>query len=405
MRVEARVEHGSSDSVELDARIRPGPPLRVELARLAAAAFGERVETRQGARVTVDGGAVDVRGLRLGALGGSIAVDGRFDQKGTSDLTLKLAALELSRAAPFVPPDLAPGGHLDVDLTFAGRMSSPRVELALAGRDLALRGAPIGTLELKAALRGSRASLELGLVEGPRSIRVEARAPARVNLAAGVVRPIPTGRHALRLGVHAIDDVWARRLAPLPEDLRFRVDATLAGAGRRGAWKVDGKVGATVEAKGVAPSRVNLTLGAEPNRQVVHVEAAPRPDGATAPLALTLDAEVGGDLERLATGAPLDPQTGFEAHVVVPRLPLAPFSALLPPALYDLRGTLEVDAHTSGTVAAPALSGKVDLAGVEVTVVPLGQRITALSAELALEQRRLAVRQASFRAADGRGRI
>ncbi len=395
-----------ADRVDLAARVRPGPPLRVALHRLDLTALGQRVRALRPATVRLDGGAVLVSDLRLAALGGRIAVDGRFDQAARSDLTVRLTDLDLTRARPFAPADLQPAGTLSLDATFAGSLRAPTLTADLDLRDLALRGARLGDLRLKAKAGGGPATLELAFTDGPtRAVEIEARAPLRLNLATGAVGPRPDGDHRVQILLRGVDDAWLAPFVKLPEGVGFSVAGRVEGEGRLGAWTALADLKALARAPRVDPVPLTLTLNATPAKQTVALTAEVRPAGSTAdPAQVRVDVGTAVEVEALAGGAPLDPKTlPVTLDVRLPGVALATFEPLLPAALFGLEGTLDVEAHAEGTVGDPALRGHVRLAAGAVTVVPLGQRLTELTADVRLADRRVDIEGIDFRASSGRG--
>ncbi|MCB9540143.1 MAG: translocation/assembly module TamB domain-containing protein [Myxococcales bacterium] len=397
-----------ADRVDLAARVRPGPPLRVDLRRLDLTALGQRVRALRPATVRLDGGAVAVGGLRLAALGGRIAVDGRFDQAGRSDLTARLIDLDLARARPFAPDDLKPAGTLSLDATFAGSMRAPTLTADLDLRGLALRGARLGDLRLKAKAGGGPATLDLAFTDGPtRAVEIEARAPLRLNLATGAVGPRPAGDHRVQILLRGVDDAWLAPFVKLPEGIGFAVAGRVEAEGRRGAWTALADLKALARAPRVDPVPLTVTLDATPAKQTVALTAEVRPAGSAAdPAQVQVDVGTAVDVEALAGGAPLDPKTlPVTLDVRLPGVALATFEPFLPAALFGLEGTLDVEAHADGTVGDPALRGHVRLAKGAVTVVPLGQRLTDLTAEVRLADRRVDIEGVDFRASGGRGNL
>src|SRR5262249_3283270 len=87
---------------------------------------------------------VEVGGLALQAGERSLMVNGVFDRHGASDLTLKIASLDLEalRAAGIVPI----GGRVDGNLHLTGPATSPRLQGKMGLALLAQRGQQVGTV-------------------------------------------------------------------------------------------------------------------------------------------------------------------------------------------------------------------------------------------------------------------
>jgi translocation and assembly module TamB len=136
------------DSVRLESRVRGAisaarDTVRAELQRLTLEEGGRAWTLERPAAVTF-GPRVEVDHLALRAGDRSITLNGVLDRRGTSDLTLRIASLDLEtlRATGLVPV----GGRLDGQLHLTGPAASPRlqggVELTIRSR----RGDDVGTV-------------------------------------------------------------------------------------------------------------------------------------------------------------------------------------------------------------------------------------------------------------------
>jgi autotransporter translocation and assembly factor TamB len=98
--------------------------------------------------------------------------------------SFQLEGFDLAIAAAFVPEPIALEGRLDLEVTLAGTLAGPRVELTLDGRELALDGAALGDLHAAASYAQSSGRVELEL-EHPsvRKVRAEVETSLRLDLA------------------------------------------------------------------------------------------------------------------------------------------------------------------------------------------------------------------------------
>ncbi len=129
-----------------------------------------------------------------------------------------------------------------------------------------------------------------------------------------------------------------------------------------------------------------------------------RPQGARTVAAIDLGAETALDIEAVARGAPIDPETSLTAHLSVPPIPLEMANPFLPPTLHGLQGTLGVEIDAKGGLMAPEVSGHFEIEEGAITVVPMGQRLTEVVAKLDLRGREIEVTQMDFKAGEGSGR-
>ncbi|MCA9543926.1 MAG: translocation/assembly module TamB domain-containing protein, partial [Myxococcales bacterium] len=376
------------------------------LSRLRAQARGLAVRALGPARVVVDGGTVRVQGLRLATLGGELAVDGRFDARRANDLRVRVKGLDLAALAPVLSqPVLA--GALDLDAHLRGPLEAADVTANLGLTGLGFQGARVGDVTLVAHLTPRVASATVNLTDGPeRRVGLEAELPVRANLAQGAVVPVWTRPGRLDLRLQGVSDAWFGPLAKLPAGVAFNLDGAVQAAGQAGAWA------ATVQLQGdgaggpLAPVPFSLAIEAGPTEQRVALDAKITPPVAGAePVPVTLAAQTGLALEPLLAGGPPDLDGPVDARITVPPVPLAPLTALLPNSLYDLQGTLSVDVRAKGPLKQPGLFGSVALAEGGLTVLPIGQRLSGLDAQIALDGRTVTLEGLRFKAAGGRGKL
>ncbi len=137
-----------ADSVKVATRVRGAvstarDTIRAELQRLTLDEGGRHWALQRPATLVL-GPRVEVHGLALRADARSVAVDGVLDRHGSSDLTLRIASLDLEalRAAGLVPI----GGRVDGDLHLSGPAAAPRLQGKVGLAILSDRGRQLGTV-------------------------------------------------------------------------------------------------------------------------------------------------------------------------------------------------------------------------------------------------------------------
>jgi translocation and assembly module TamB len=282
---------------------------------------------------------VEVHDLALRAGRRSITVNGVFDRRDSSDMTLQVAGLNLEtlRAAGLVPV----GGQLDASLHLSGSGRTPRLQgrmaLAITSNDRRL-----GTLggDLDWTTRGMRIGLAATPLHGgaltlrgmlPYRLRLPARDTAR-NVARDTVALPDT----VALAVRADSFDLALFEPLLPPD---------AARGLHGRLAADARIGGTVHAPD-ATGAVSLTRGAVelPSIKVAyeHGELSGRLQGDTL-LIERLGLRTGKHEELTATG----------------QVRLRPLSE---PGL-DLAGTLDHFRLVNSAQLQSAASGRIQLSG------------------------------------------
>jgi translocation and assembly module TamB len=282
---------------------------------------------------------VEMKGVALVAPGRSITVDGVVDRRGQSDLTLRIASLDLEtlRAAGLVPV----GGRLDGQLHLVGPASSPRLQ---GGVDLSIRsskGAVIGTVGSK--LDWSPSGLRIAAAAKPlhgSALTIDGLLPYRFTLAprdtaaAVASEALPTDTVSLAVRADSFDLGLFQPL--LPPD---------AAKGLGGRLRTDARIGGTIHAPAatgsVDLSRATLELPAI-NVAYQHGHLAGRLEGQSLRI----------DTLRLLTGK-------HEELVAKGQIRLAPLSE---PGL-ALDGTLNGFRLVNSDQLRTSASGKVQVAG------------------------------------------
>ena len=294
------------------------------------------------------------------------------------------------------------GANLTVDAT--GPALTPTVRAAVTLPDLG--GAPAtvtGAGQIDVA--GSSASVS-ALQAASRGETLRLLAPMRVSWREGVTLD------RLRLGLRrAVLDV-AGRVSPT-------LDLTAALTGVSGdmlgivapGMAADGSLQAQARLTG-SPARPDGTVSVTATG--VHVRSGP--GAAIPPANLTANATLAGGSARvdarlnagksirltLAGQAPLDPAGRLDLRLGG-LVDLAVTDPFLTPTGRRARGQVTPDIGIAGTLAAPVMTGSMQLAQGEVQDVPLGARITAIAAQLQADGQ--SIRIASFTGKAGTGTV
>jgi autotransporter translocation and assembly factor TamB len=301
---------------------------------------------------------IEVRGFTLGAGDRSIALDGIFTRRDSSDMTVRITGFDLDalQQARLVPI----AGRLDGTLRLSGPAEAPSLE-GKVGLDVRERGADnLGRIESE--LAWTRAGLQINGFAGSRSgggrLTVAGTLPWRLTLVpsdtaaqVGFARE-PADTMALAVRADSFDLGLFQPL--LPEE---------TAAGLTGALAVNARVGGTPDQPKVTGTVDLRDLGVElPVLGVTYSEGrlAGRLDGERFRID-TLRIVTGKEQELLASG-----EVGLE--------PLADPAIALDAKLTDflvshsdqLHAVATGDVRLAGTAAKPVLTGKLRLEEAEI---------------------------------------
>ncbi|MFL5514633.1 MAG: translocation/assembly module TamB domain-containing protein, partial [Gemmatimonadales bacterium] len=246
-----------ADSLRIATRLRgtvSGDTVRAALQQLTLAEGGRTWALERPARLVL-GPRVEVADLTLRAGQRSITVNGLFDRHDSSDVTLRIAGLDLAmlRAVGLVPA----GGQLDGHLHLAGRAATPRVDGSVNLTIITKGGRRLGVLGTN--LDWTQRGLTLHATATPRvggALRVDGSLPYRLTLAprdtatrVGFERN-PADTVALAVRADSFDLALFEPL--LPPD---------AAAGLHGLLHIDARVGGSIHAPAAAGT-LSLTRAA-----------------------------------------------------------------------------------------------------------------------------------------------
>ncbi len=172
---------GRGDRVRVVARVRPGPPLEVDVDGLSLHLRGLLAQLMRPAFVRVEGEKVAVRGFDLKAAGGRITADGVFDRKGRSDLDVDVDEVALDQVARAVPQlRRRIGGTVGVHAHLEGQGHDPTFFLRADARKLWVMSTQVGDVDVGVDLKDRDARAELTVV-GPFADRVAVVADTRLK--------------------------------------------------------------------------------------------------------------------------------------------------------------------------------------------------------------------------------
>ena len=297
-------------------------------------------------------------------------------------------ALDLdARAVPVDRLDAATGlgltGLLSGHVSGAGTVDRPGLDLSARVVDAAWSGSPLGKAATEIELR---AKAERGVW----NFFVRAPEAAEITLAPDG----PEGRWRARVDIASLAPYAS--LLGAPEDARLDgrlvAEASLAAGKDLSAWRGEGAVstarvtayGRTLELRGTAPLRV---AEGKLHLERLTLAEAPRPDVSTnQATAFTISGTAG-----LAAPHPLDLSIvgSFDA-------------ALLKPALSGMNaaGRATVDLRIGGTSAAPALTGRAALDGVDLSN-PGGAAFESITGTLLFSEDRVSLGDLTLRYSGG----
>ncbi len=367
------VSEGVRLALGMDGRI-AGDTTRAVLRQLDLTEGGRTWRLDRPATIAVRPGMVQVTELRLGAPDRHIAVNGIFDRRDSSDMTLRIDGLDLDALAEARLVPLA--GRLDGNLRLSGPATAPSIEGKVT---LAVRrsgGDDVG--RLSSQLDWTRTGLRIDAEAAPLAgggLRIQGSLPWRLTL-------VPPDTAAAVGFAREPADTMALTVRADSFDLAF-FEAFLPGGAAQdltGALAVDARIGGTPDQARASGTVDLLGLGVDlPALGVTYSEG--RLAGRLAAERFEIDTLrllTGKDEELLARGSVLlkplaDPTLDITAR-------LTDFQIIRSSALHAMASG---DLALSGTAAEPSLTGKLQLGRTEIIV---GGQTAAAVEEVQLTQ-------------------
>ncbi len=326
-------------------RLVPGTPNRLDLASFTATRSGARIALARPATLTFEGGQVRTERLTVALQGGEIEVAGAFG----ADLDARITARRVPlAAADILMPGTGLRGTLDASATLRGPAAAPRGPFEATVRGFsapATRNAGVPALDITARgeARGERASLDARITGG-----------RTVALTLGGSVPLtPAG--ALDVTVRGMLDAALANAQIAGSGQRVTGRLAIDGALRGTATSPDIQGTATLSGgsfsdplNGVAFTAVEGRFTGRGTAIVVERLAGRAKNGGTVSVSGRIDA---------------DPLRGFPADLRI----AARNAELVSSDIVQL--TASLDLAVSGPLAtAPRLSGRIDVATIEVRV-------------------------------------
>jgi hypothetical protein len=232
------------DSLRVATRLRgrvSGDTVRAALQQLTLEEGGRTWALERPASLVL-GPHVELRGLALRAGQRSITIDGLFDRHDSSDVTLRIAGLDLEslHAAGLVPTD----GQVDGHLHLAGRAATPRLDGSVGLAIVTKAGRRVGVLGTDLDWQGDRLKLRAAATPARGgALTVTGTLPYRLTLAprdtASSVGFVRSEADTVALAVRA-DSFDLGLFQPLlPPD---------AATGLEGLLRVDARIGGSIHA-------------------------------------------------------------------------------------------------------------------------------------------------------------
>ena len=334
-----------------------GDSVRAQLRRLDLLEGGRTWRLDRPAGIALRPGVVDVDGFTLGAGDRHVAIDGIFDRRDSSDMTLRFNGLDLDALAQARLVPVA--GRLDGTFRLSGPAAAPSVEGKVA---LAVRrrgGEDVGRLESELAWTrtGLRVNAQAAHRDGGR-LTIGGVLPWRLTLApedtAASVGLARAAADTMALAVRADSFDLAFFEPFLPEGTAKDLTGGLAVDARIGGTPDQARASGTIDLRGLG-----VTL---PTLGVTYAKSrfAGRLDGERLDID-TLRLTTGDDEELLATGSVLlkplaDPSLDITARLKEFRISNSD----------ALRSVATGELQLRGTAAKPSLTGELQLGRTEI---------------------------------------
>jgi autotransporter translocation and assembly factor TamB len=292
-------------------------------------------------------------------------------------------------------------GHLGGTASLVGTPATPKIDVDLDGHRLAWSGHRVGELAIEVHHDGKRTRADVQQRRDEQSLRVTADVPIAINLVDGGMRWDQDGDHHLDVDAIAIDRDLLAAFVTMPEDLDFEVNAGVHARGHAESLAVNGQIRASIVADNGIDTPIGGNFDLTTKQQHVALVIGPFEDAA-----IEIEATAKAPLTALLQGDPVDwKAVPIVASLDTSRFPLAGIAGLLPNALAEPAGRLDVHFAADGTVGQPSLHGNAQLRGGAITVIPLRQRFDRVTLDASLDRQDIRLVKLSARSGSGTARV
>ena len=251
-----------------------GSELALDVLRLASGT--ERWELAAPARVRYEDpgrftGELGIVGPSAGAAGPGvppalIAVSGRLDREGISDLDLRLSGIDVERLARVVQVERPPRGVVALSARLRGAAERPVIEGEFEVADFSFDAIALSRLSGRLRYEDQIVEGELEAASGGRTLlSLSGRLPADLSLAGEVERRLPDREIDLTAVVDSLPVVMVLGLVAGVEEVEGAVDGLVRVGGSLGQPEPRGEItlrggGLSVPALGLRPQGIRLDL-------------------------------------------------------------------------------------------------------------------------------------------------
>lgn len=292
-------------------------------------------------------------------------------------------------------------GRLDGTASLVGDPSAPKIDVDLEGERLAWANHNVGELTVELHHDGKRTQADVQQRQRAQSLRVSVDVPIAIDVGKGKVSWDHDAEHRVDVDAIAIDQELLAAFVVLPEDLAFEINADVHARGHAEDLSAHGQVRASVIADGGLDTPIAATFGITSDAQRIEMRVGPFDDSeiqleatAKAPLVAALRGQV-VDWKAIPITASLDTE----------RFPLGGLASLLPDALAEPVGRLDVHFAAEGPLGKPTLRGNARVRGGGLTVVPLRQRFDRVTLDASVDRQDLTLTKLTARSGSGNARI
>lgn len=285
---------------------------------------------------------------------------------------VELTDVDIEAVSRWLESDPA-SGSIGGTIVAEGTLREPRAQASLVVDRLATIGGSLGHAELEAAYDGRHVRADLVHRKGAQSANLTAEIPVTVDLEHRSFAWHREQPHELRLDARGLDDETLRMFVELPSDMVITTSADAFVHGTLDDPTAGLRLRGTVSSSDAIATAINAEIQLEPDRQSARILLGGGPTG------LKVEADSQTRLADVLAGRTKLSDVEVVASASADALALRDLGPLLPNVVYDPRGSLALDASLKGSLAAPEIEGSMELSGGEITVVPLNQRLRAMT--------------------------